>query len=125
MRAILAALLLCVLTQHPALANGRYAHRALELRAYGRPSAWCGWWMRFNNPHGADPGAAFNLAHNWARWGERAFAAAVNVVVVWPHHVGKIVGGCNGNVCTIESGNDGHAVRTRPRSIAGAIALRE
>jgi hypothetical protein len=24
----------------------------------------------------------------------------------------------------IESGNDGHAVRTRPRSIAGAIAVR-
>jgi hypothetical protein len=44
-------------------------------------------------------------------------------VVVWPHHVGKIVGKENGE-WIIESGNDGHALRTRPRSIAGAIAIR-
>src|SRR5215469_2297755 len=53
-----------------------------------------------------------------------AFAAAGNgAVVVWPHHVGKIVGRENGQ-WVVQSGNDGHAVRTRARSIAGAIALR-
>jgi len=44
-------------------------------------------------------------------------------VVVWAHHVGKIVGQENGE-WVIESGNDGHALRSRARSIAGAIAIR-
>ena len=92
----------------------------------GLPQAWCGWWMRSHNPRGVDPGPAYNLARNWARWGSRAFAAAVNVVVVWPHHVGKIVGpSCGSSSYIVESGNDGHAVRTRCRSIAGAVALRQ
>jgi hypothetical protein len=71
---------------------------------------------------GADPGPSFNLARNWTRWG-RPGAAGIGAVVVWPHHVGKIVGKENGE-WIIESGNDGHALRTRPRSIAGAIAIR-
>ena len=86
----------------------------------GRPSAWCGWEMR--QLVGSDPGSQFNLARNWARWGQ-AGPAGVGAVVVWPHHVGKIVGQEDGN-WIIESGNDGHALRTRPRSIAGAIAIR-
>jgi hypothetical protein len=86
----------------------------------GRPAAWCGWEMR--HLVGADPGPSFNLAHNWTRWG-RPGAAGIGAVVVWPHHVGKIVGQENGE-WIIESGNDGHALRTRPRSIAGAIAIR-
>jgi hypothetical protein len=43
--------------------------------------------------------------------------------VVWAHHVGKIVGHENG-MWIIQSGNDGNRVRTRPLSIAGAIAIR-
>jgi hypothetical protein len=43
--------------------------------------------------------------------------------VVWRHHVGRIVGQENGQ-WIVQSGNDGHAVRTRARSIAGAIAFR-
>jgi hypothetical protein len=69
-----------------------------------------------------DPGPAFNLARNWARWGQ-AGPAGVGAVVVWPHHVGKIVGQ-EGGEWIVESGNDGNRVRTRPRSIAGAIAIR-
>ena len=38
-----------------------------------------------------DPGPAFNLARNWAHWGQ-AGPAGVGAVVVWSHHVGKIVG---------------------------------
>jgi hypothetical protein len=86
----------------------------------GRPSAWCGWEMR--QLVSGDPGPAFNLARNWAHWGQ-AGSAGVGAVVVWSHHVGKIVGE-EGGAWIIESGNDGNRVRTRPRSIAGAIAIR-
>jgi hypothetical protein len=86
----------------------------------GRPAAWCGWEMR--QLVSGDPGPAFNLARNWAHWGQSG-PAGVGAVVVWPHHVGKIVGQ-EGGEWVIESGNDGHRVRTRPLSIAGAIAIR-
>jgi len=89
-------------------------------RDYGRPAAWCGWEMR--RLVASDPGPAFNLARNWANWG-RPGPAGIGAVVVWPHHVGKIVGQENGQ-WIIESGNDGHALRTRARSIAGVIAIR-
>jgi hypothetical protein len=89
-------------------------------RDRGRPAAWCGWEMR--RLVGADPGPSYNLARNWAHWG-RPGPVGVGAVVVWAHHVGKIVGRENGQ-WVIESGNDGHALRTRPRSIAGAIAIR-
>ena len=93
-------------------------HRGGELGR--RPAAWCGWQMR--QLVGSDPGPQYNLARNWAHWGQ-AGPAGVGAVVVWPHHVGKIVGRRDGQ-WLIESGNDGHAVRTRVRSIAGAIAIR-
>jgi hypothetical protein len=86
----------------------------------GRPAAWCGWEMR--QLVSGDPGPAFNLARNWAHWGQ-AGPAGVGAVVVWSHHVGKIVGQ-EGGEWVIESGNDGNRVRTRPLSIAGAIAIR-
>ena len=56
-------------------------------------------------------------------YGSKAGGPSVGVIVVWRHHVGKIVGHENGQ-WIIQSGNDGRAVRTRPRSIAGAIAFR-
>lgn len=85
-----------------------------------RPAEWCGWEMR--QLVSSDPGPAYNLARNWAHWGH-AGAAGVGAVVVWPHHVGKIVGR-EGATWVIESGNDGHRLRTRPRSITGVIAIR-
>jgi hypothetical protein len=87
----------------------------------GRPSAWCGWYMR--QQVGADPGPQYNLARSWAHYGSNAGGPGVGTIVVWSHHVGKIVGHENGQ-WIVESGNDGHAVRTRPRSLAGAIAFR-
>ncbi|HWX82885.1 MAG TPA: hypothetical protein VNZ48_04720 [Xanthobacteraceae bacterium] len=89
-------------------------------RTGGRPAAWCGWEMR--QLVSSDPGPAFNLARNWAHWGQPG-QAGIGAVVVWSHHVGKIVGE-EGGEWVIESGNDGNRVRTRPRSIAGAIAIR-
>lgn len=72
---------------------------------------------------GSDPGPSFNLARSWARYGTNAGGPSIGAIVVWPHHVGRIVGHANGQ-WIVQSGNDGHAVRTRPRSIAGAIAFR-
>jgi hypothetical protein len=87
----------------------------------GRPAAWCGWYMR--QQVGADPGPQYNLARSWAHYGSNAGGPSVGTIVVWSHHVGKIVGQENGQ-WIVESGNDGHTVRTRPRSLAGAIAFR-
>jgi hypothetical protein len=93
-------------------------HRYVE---GGRPYAWCGWYMR--TIHGGGP--ALNLARNWAGVGSRAGGPAVGVIVVWWHHVGDIVGyDSRRGLWVVRSGNDGHAVRTRPRSVAGAIAFR-
>jgi hypothetical protein len=110
---------------HAAANHGGYRRSGSGVTAYrghdrGRPAAWCGWEMR--RLVGTDPGPSFNLARNWSHWG-RPGPAGVGAVVVWPHHVGKIVGKQNGQ-WIVQSGNDGHAVRTRPRSIAGAIAIR-
>ena len=99
-----------------------YAERADYHGGYGaRPAAWCGWEMR--HLVGADPGPRYNLARNWAHWGH-AGTAGVGAVVVWAHHVGKIVGRDGDGQWVIESGNDGHRIRTRPRSIGNAIAIR-
>jgi hypothetical protein len=89
---------------------------------HGHGRAWCGAYMR--HVFGiADPG--LNLARNWARQGSNAGGPQVGAVVVWPHHVGVIRGGPDSSgQWLIESGNDGNAVRTRYRSIRGAIAFR-
>jgi hypothetical protein len=101
-----------------------YHYRRADGRHYryaGRPGAWCGWFMR--SQVGSDPGPSYNLARSWAHYGSNAGGPVVGAIVVWRHHVGKIVGHENGQ-WIVQSGNDGHAVRTRPRSLAGAIAFR-
>jgi hypothetical protein len=85
-----------------------------------RPHAWCGWWLR-HELGVAD--RSYNLARNWTRFGSRASSAAVGVVVVWYHHVGIITGRTQTG-WIIKSGNDGHAVRERERSLRGVIAYR-
>lgn len=85
-----------------------------------RPAAWCGWWLRH------ELGVAnrlYNLARAWARYGQPAHGPDIGVVVVWRHHVGIITGRAGGQ-WVVKSGNDGHAVRERPRSLAGVIAFR-
>ncbi len=67
---------------------------------------------------------AFNLARNWVHYG-RATSPHAGVIVVWPHHVGRIVKMLSGGSAVVLSGNDGHAVRERARSLRGAIAFRE
>jgi hypothetical protein len=82
----------------------------------GRPRAWCGWWMRQQRGGGPE----MNLAWNWSRWGS-ASGPQVGAVVVWRHHVGEIVGRAANGQWLVRSGNDGGAVRTRARSVAGAV----
>jgi hypothetical protein len=101
---------------------GRTVYRASAYRSgrarggNGRPRQWCGWWMRQQRGGGPE----MNLAWNWSRWG-RASSPQVGAVVVWRHHVGEIVGRAANGRWLVRSGNDGGAVRTRARSVAGAV----
>lgn len=96
---------------------GRISHK---VEYDPRPRAWCGWWMR-QQLGIAD--RSLNLARNWARYGTNAHGPAIGAIVVWPHHVGQIVGRTESG-WIIKSGNDGHQVRERERSLRGAIAFR-
>ena len=126
MRKIVAGMILlsAFASNADARTHGRHdsRHHYSHGRSYaGRPAAWCGWYMR--TQVGGDPGPEYNLARAWAHYGSNAGGPSVGTIVVWRHRVGKIVGQENGH-WIVQSGNDGHAVRTRPRSLAGAIAFR-
>jgi hypothetical protein len=105
---IVAALALAVLSSAPA-----------EARHRGVP--WCGLYM-MKVEHKSDPRLA--QARAWAREGMNAGGPSEGAIVVWPHHVGKIVGRTNDGRWIVNSGNDGGRVRTRVRSLFGAIAFR-
>jgi hypothetical protein len=122
MRILMAAIAVFCLIGSSAEARPHRHHYAGGRHHYaGRPGAWCGWFMRAQV--GSDPGPSYNLARSWAHYGSNAGGPSVGAIVVWRHHVGKIVGQENGQ-WIVQSGNDGHAVRTRPRSLAGVIAFR-
>jgi hypothetical protein len=104
--------------------SSRYVEYGSSRRvADGRPAAWCGWEMR--QLVGGNPGPEYNLARNWAHWGRPASGPAPGVIGVMPHHVFKVVQVLGRGTVLAISGNDGHAVRVRPRSTAGVIAWRE
>ncbi len=113
-------------TRHHEYSNARH-HGYASARHHGRRyaglrRAWCGASMR--QVFGISD-ARLNLARNWAGVGSNAGGPQVGAVVVWPHHVGVIRGGPDGSgQWLVESGNDGNAVRTRYRSLHGAIAFR-
>ena len=102
-------------------ASAHHSQAALA-RGHRHGGAWCGAYMR--HVFGiADP--SLNMARNWAKQGSNAGGPQIGAVVVWPHHVGVIRGGPDSSgQWLIESGNDGHAVRTRYRPLRGAIAFR-
>lgn len=91
-----------------------------------RPRAWCGWWL------GRYLGMLDRklwLARNWAHVGRPAHGPHVGAIVVWARgrrhgHVGIITGRTADGRWIVKSGNDGHRVRERPRSVADAIAFR-
>jgi hypothetical protein len=84
--------------------------------------AWCGCWLRHRLGI-ADK--SYNLARNWAGIGQRTSAHS-GAIVVWNHHVGLLQSepDSRGRALVL-SGNDGHRVRERVRSLHGAIAFRE
>jgi len=116
---VFAAALVCAFASD---ANARhYRHHHYRNHHSHRAHAWCGTYMsRYFGK--SDPRLA--LARQWAREGWNAGGPGVGVVVVWAHHVGVITGRTPEGQWIVHSGNDGGAVRTRPRSIAGAIAFR-
>jgi hypothetical protein len=130
---LLAAVLQLTTGSASAASRGSHAHRhdphiahqhvSSRGSAGGRPSAWCGWEMR--QLVGGNPGPEYNLARNWAHWGRAASGPAPGVIGVMPHHVFKVVQVLGHGTVLAISGNDGHAVRVRPRSTAGVIAWRE
>jgi hypothetical protein len=86
--------------------------------------AWCGWFMQAETGvTSRGTGLNLNLAREWARVGQ-ATTARVGAIVVWAHHVGKIVGQSANGQWIVRSGNDGNRVRERPLSVARAIAFR-
>jgi hypothetical protein len=126
-RLFVAAMALAWLSAPALAAHHTSHHHSGKVSAHGwhyarHGGAWCGAYMR--HVFGvSDP--RLNLARNWAGVGSNAGGPQVGAVVVWPHHVGVIRGGPNGNgEWLVESGNDGGAVRTRYRSLRGAIAFR-
>lgn len=89
-------------------------------RPAGAPRAWCGFWL---GQHLGKPDRKLWLARNWAYEGAGLGGPAIGAVVVWPHHVG-IITGKTASGWVVKSGNDGHAVRERVRSVSRAIAFR-
>jgi hypothetical protein len=90
--------------------------------AEARPDRWCGWWLRHEL---GVTDTKYDTACAWLDYGSPAAGPAVGTIVIWcgksHRHVGKIVGtDANGNFI-VKSGNDGHAVRERVRSIDGAV----
>lgn len=110
---LLLALMLC-------LSGGAEAHGHRHHHGHGVP--WCGIWMEGHTGiHG--PGN-LAMAREWAHVGSPAYGPAPGVIGVMAHHVFQVISVLgNGTVLAI-SGNDGNAVRTRPRSTAGVIAWR-
>jgi hypothetical protein len=91
--------------------------------ARARGMAWCGAEMADELGIHGQQGRELWLARNWTHVGTPT-SAHVGAVVVWRHHVGRIVGQENGQ-WVVQSGNDGGGVRSRARSLSGAIAIRD
>jgi hypothetical protein len=127
----MAAMLALALASSPAFArphrHGHHHKRSSAPAASGQPRAcrgiqWCGCWLRL---HLGIDDARLNLARAWAKIGSAAEGPAPGVIAVWPHHVGLITEHLGGGMIRLLSGNDGHAVRERARSVRGVIAYRK
>jgi hypothetical protein len=113
-----ACALLCLALLTPAGARPHRHHR--HAGHHGR-LPWCGIYL---GQYLGKPDRRLWIAREWASEGSRAAGPDFGVVVVWPHHVGIIVGRAGNGEWIVHSGNDGGAVKTRARSVAGAIAFR-
>jgi hypothetical protein len=100
----------------PVIESGARPHECYSV------GPWCGCWLRH---YLGIADRAYNLARNWAGLGQRTSAHS-GAIVVWRHHVGVLRSepDSRGRALVL-SGNDGHRVRERVRSLRGAIAFRE
>src|SRR6267154_1913220 len=111
---ILLLVVLLLVSWSPAEARAHHRHHRHSHHGHGRVP-WCGiYMMQWTGIHKA----GLALARNWIHEGSAADGPCVGCIVVWPHHVGAIVGQQNGR-WLVHSGNDGNAVRTRPWSLRG------
>ncbi len=124
MLAVVATMAVCVSPAH-----ARKAHHGVRGHSYHASHhrvsrlPWCGIYM--SNYFGLHKRSLW-LARNWAHEGVPVSGPTIGAVVVWPHHVGVIVGEPDAHGrWPVHSGNDGNAVRTRLRSLRGAIAFRD
>lgn len=111
---------------HHRLINGRptYGASGHPVLSGRRPRAWCGWWL---GRHLGMLDRKLWLARNWAHVGRPAHGPHIGAVVVFPRGKGGHVGIITGKTAqgwVVLSGNDGHAVRERVRSVSNAIAFR-
>ena len=113
--AAIATVMLCIFTIDASAQSHHRQHYARRARG------WCGNYM---SRYFGKSDRRLALAREWAREGYNAEGPGIGVVVVWRHHVGVITGRTPDGQWIIHSGNDGGAVRTRPRSVAAAIAFR-
>ncbi len=97
----------------------RVTGEVLGGRPNGAPRAWCGFWL---GRHLGLTDRRLWLARNWASVGAAA-VKQIGAVVVWNHHVG-LVTDISANRIKVLSGNDGHRVRNRWRTVRGVIAYR-
>lgn len=89
----------------------------------GRPSAWCGWFLRKQVPR--DPGPEYNLARQWLNYGTKASGPLPGVIAVWPHHVAMIMGyDAQRHQWITHEGNWRHREHLGPRSLTGVIGYR-
>lgn len=100
--------------------NREYATNFQGGSGFGpRPRAWCGYYMRqklgVRNP-------SYNLARNWLNYG-RPSGPQIGAVVVWPHHVGQIVGR-EGGRWIVNQGNYRNRVATVAMNLTGVIGYR-
>jgi hypothetical protein len=112
---LLATVSLCAFSADASADSHHRYHR------HGYRRAWCGAYL---STYLGKADRRLALAREWAREGYNAGGPGPGVVVVWPHHVGIITGQAPDGEWIIHSGNDGGAIRTRARSLRGAIAFR-
>lgn len=101
---------------------GRATGERRPADCYGIP--WCGCWLRH---HLGLKDVRLNLAHNWSKYFGRSAGktpAVGDVAVFYHRHVGIVTGIIDSRHVMVLSGNDGHAVRERPRDIRSIAEFR-
>ena len=98
----------------------------LSSRPAGCPTKWCGCYLAIEMGFTGAEARRLWWAPHWQYVGREVRRADVRSgdIVVWWHHVGRIVEVTRPGFAVVRSGNDGGAVRTREVRISNAFAFR-